>query len=82
MIATLLSITQIVVDNCNGYGYRSKNKAIAYLNSLYKTTEKKGKHKKANKVFNTQLRSALSESQEEIDWSKVKLMLSNTRQLN
>lgn len=62
-----------VVDNCNGYGYRSKNKAIAYLNSLYKTTEKKGKHKKANKVFNTQLRSALSENQEEIDWSKVKL---------
>ncbi|MDB6238117.1 hypothetical protein [Lactobacillus amylovorus] len=23
-----------VVDNCNGYGYRSKNKAIAYLTSL------------------------------------------------
>ena len=73
MIATLLSITQIVVDNCNGYGYRSKNKAIAYLTSLYKTTKKKRKLKKANKVVNKQLRSALSESQEVIDWSKVKL---------
>ena len=62
-----------VVDNCNGYGYRSKNKAIAYLTSLYKTTKKKRKLKKANKVVNKQLRSALSESQEVIDWSKVKL---------